>query len=53
MIKKIIPSTLALAISSLSYAGSMGPVVIADFKPKESFYAGVGFGGNFNSDTEK
>ena len=53
MIKKIIPSTLALVISSLSYAGTMGPVVIADFKPKESFYAGVGFGGSFKSDTEK
>lgn len=53
MIKKIMYTSLGLTLSTLSYAGTMGQVVLSDFKPKENFYAGVGFGGNFNRDTEK
>jgi hypothetical protein len=34
-------------------AGMMGPIIISDFKVKESFYAGLGIGGNFNNDNEQ
>jgi hypothetical protein len=52
MMRKAFYASLSLAISSLSFAGTMGPVVLSDFKPKESFYAGIGFGGRFSHNTE-
>lgn len=51
MIENIWRFTLGLAVSSLSVAGTMGSVGQQHFNPKESFYAGVGVGGSFSSDT--
>ncbi len=51
--KKIVTTSLCFALSYYTYAGTMGPVILSDFKPKENLYVGLGFGGNFNNDNEQ
>lgn len=51
--KKIATLTVCITLSNLLYAGSMGSMAVCDIEPKENFYAGVGIGGTFNSDTLK
>jgi len=51
--KKIAIVALCFTLSNVSYAGTMGSMAVCDNKPKENFYAGVGIGGTFNSDTSK
>ena len=51
--KKITTLTICFTVSNLLYAGSMGSMAVCDIEPKENFYAGVGIGGTFNSDTLK
>ena len=53
MSKKLLLSAISLSLASFTYAGTMGPIVVSELKPKENFYAGVGFGGTFNHDTEQ
>lgn len=53
MKKKIGMCVLGLTVSSLSFAGTMGPVEMNSYHAKESFYAGVGFGGSFHSDVQE
>ncbi len=49
--KKIATVALCFTLSNISYAGTMGSMTVCDNEPKENFYAGVGIGGTFNSDT--
>ena len=51
-IKKLSFISMSLSLSTMVFAGTMGSVESNHWMPKESFYAGVGFGGSFNSDTE-
>ncbi|NBX84153.1 MAG: hypothetical protein EBQ95_00925 [Gammaproteobacteria bacterium] len=50
-LKKLSLIWFSLSLTTIACAGTMGGIDTNNWTPKESFYAGVGFGGSFNSDT--